>query len=135
MATISGTELAELLDDARCLEQCIPPGFQSAILISLFARVAGVSADPATLMADARCINACVPPGMQMAVLISLASQILAAGGGGSGGGSGQIVPYTGADPNSDGVFPADLTKAAIAVKPSGTTYTWDKDAQTWDVP
>lgn len=53
-------------------------------------------------------------------------------GGGGGGGGSGQIVAYTGTDPNSDGVLPADQTKPAIAVKASSTTYTWDTVGLTW---
>ena len=54
------------------------------------------------------------------------------AGGGGGGGGSGQIVAYTGADPNTDGVLPTDQTKPAIAVKPNATTYTWDTVNLIW---
>lgn len=50
----------------------------------------------------------------------------------GGGGGSGQIVYYTGTDPNSDGVLPANQNAAAIAVKPGSTTYTWDNVNLIW---
>lgn len=58
----------------------IPTGFQLPALISIFAEIAGVSADPQTLMARASCIYSCVPAGMQMGILIDLAQQILAGG-------------------------------------------------------
>jgi hypothetical protein len=51
--------------------------------------------------------------------------------GGGSGSGSG-LVPYTGADPNSDGVTPTDQDADAVAVKPGGTIWTWDKVNHVW---
>lgn len=53
------------------------------------------------------------------------------AGGGGSGGNA-QIVAYTGANPNSDGVKPGNLTSPAIAVKPSAPVYTWNVGTQLW---
>jgi hypothetical protein len=61
--------------------------------------------------------------------MATVASACLGTGG---GGGSGQIVYYTGADPNSDGVVPANQAAAAIAVKPSATTYTWDNVNLIW---
>jgi len=54
--------------------------------------------------------------------------------GGGIGGGASQIVAYTTTDPNTDGVVPPDPTKAAIAVKPFGTTFVWITPAGPWDV-
>jgi hypothetical protein len=85
-----------LMDDARCIEQCIPgTDMKLAVLISLFARIAGVSADTNSLMDGARCIQQCVPgEDMKLAILISLLSQI--AGGGGSGGLGGGITCGTG---------------------------------------
>lgn len=76
----------ELLTNARCLECGIPSGMQMAVLISLFAEIADVAADPQTLMDRAACW-ACVPTGAQLAVLISLAQDIVDNGGGGGGTG------------------------------------------------
>jgi hypothetical protein len=55
-----------------------------------------------------------------------------ACAGGGGGGGSGQIVAYTGVDPNADGVKPTNLNAAAIAVKPGDVTWTWSIAGQNW---
>lgn len=77
---------AELMEDARCIDICIPDGMKLAVLIKVFAENAGMSADPATLMAESRCIANCIPAGMQLSVLVYLANQILENGGGGSGG-------------------------------------------------
>lgn len=49
-----------------------------------------------------------------------------------SNAGSSQIVPYTGANPNADGVKPGNTQAAAIAVKPASTTWTWSVAGQTW---
>lgn len=107
MATTS-----ELLDEAKCIDCAIPDGMKLSVLISLFASIAGVSADPNTLMANAACIDCAIPPGMQMAVLISLAEDI--SGGGGTGG-TGCALPTNG-DP--EGVLTATCSPA-IAVDPA----------------
>lgn len=57
---------------------------------------------------------------------------LLGGGGGGGGTGANQIVPYTGIDPNSDGVLPGDITMPAIAVKPGESTWTWTTPAGPW---
>lgn len=44
----------------------------------------------------------------------------------------GQIVGYTGTDPNSDGVKPDDQNSQAIAVKPGSNDYTWDTTNKIW---
>ena len=77
------TSTADLIEQARCLNSCLPAGYQVPVLISIFAKIAGVSADPNSLIADARCLNSCIPAGMQLSVLIDLANKILAGGGGG----------------------------------------------------
>jgi len=46
----------------------------------------------------------------------------------------GQLIGYTGNDPIAAKVFPLDRNAPAIAVKPDGSSYSWDKDKQTWDV-
>lgn len=53
---------------------------------------------------------------------------------GGGGGGSGQVEFYTASDPNTQGLIPADITKAAIAYKKDGTgpDYGWNPDTLTW---
>lgn len=61
--------------------------------------------------------------------MATLASACAATGGIGGGG---QIVAYTGDDPNSDGVLPANVNQIALAAKPFSTTYTWSVALQTW---
>ena len=77
-----------LLDGTECIQQCIPgTDMKLAVLISLFAQIAGVSTDTNSLISGAKCIQQCIPEGMMLAVLVSLASQIVSGGGtGGSGG-------------------------------------------------
>lgn len=79
-------ETAELIEDAKCIDCQVPEGYKLSILISLFATIAGVSADPNTLMANAACLDCVIPPGMRLSVLISLADTIAGGGGGGSSG-------------------------------------------------
>lgn len=70
-------DIPTLIDDAKCINACIPPGYQTAVLISLFAKIAGVSADPADLMTkEVSCINSCIPDGEKLAVIINLLDQI-----------------------------------------------------------
>jgi hypothetical protein len=71
------TDIATLIDNAKCIETCIPTGMQLPVLIALFAQIAGTSTDPATLVDNARCIETCIPPGMQLPVIISLLDQIV----------------------------------------------------------
>lgn len=69
-----------------------------SILISLFAQIANVSADPSTLMNDAKCIQACVPGiDMKLSILISLFAGGSSTTGGCVTGGTGAPV----ADPGS----------------------------------
>lgn len=64
-------ELKALLDDARCIQKCIPGGLQLSALISL-VNAGGMTA--AQLIESARCLNSCIPKGLQLAALISLVS-------------------------------------------------------------
>lgn len=63
---------------------------------------------------------------------LKMATVAAACAAGGGIGGAGQIVYYTTTDPNTDGVKPANVLAAAIAVKPGSTTYTWSATGQTW---
>lgn len=69
-----------LVQAAACDSSCIPQGLQWAVVISLLAKIAGVSTDTNSLMANAVCINSCIPQGLQLAVMISLLSQITGGG-------------------------------------------------------
>jgi hypothetical protein len=77
-----------LMNDAKCIEQCMPRGMQLPVLISLFAQIAGVSVDTNSLIDGAKCIEQCVPQGFQLPILISLLNQIVSGGGSISGGGN-----------------------------------------------
>lgn len=72
------TDTNTLMNDAKCIFECVPgTDMKLAILISLFADLANVSADPSVLMNDAKCIQQCIPGAdMKLAVLISLVDQI-----------------------------------------------------------
>ncbi len=83
---MAATPTDTLIADAVCIDQCVPYGMRMAVLISLFAQIAGVPTNTDSLMAGARCIQDCIPSGMMLSVLISLADQI--AQGGGTGGSS-----------------------------------------------
>ena len=114
--------------DAACFS-CIPQGKKLDVLIWLFAQIAMATTDPQTLLQDAKCMW-CIPEGKKMDVLLSLACII--SGGGGGSGGIGQIVYYSGVDPNSDGTLPVNQNAAAIAIKPGATTYVWDRVNHVW---
>ena len=80
MATASTDSL---ISQAKCIDQCIPRGMQMAVLIAIFAKLAGMSVtDTNALIALAKCIDGCVPPGMQISILNALANQIVSAGSG-----------------------------------------------------
>ena len=69
--------------------------------------------------------------------LQTLEAKILLAlnGGGGAGsGGIGEVLTYTTTDPTTDGVFPTDTTKGAIAYRRDGlgSTFQWNIDTQAW---
>jgi hypothetical protein len=76
-----------LVTGANCLS-CIPREMQLPVLISIFAELAGMSADAQTLVNNAKCLQ-CIDPKMQMPVLIYVASQI-------TGGGTGTRYTYVG---------------------------------------
>lgn len=87
---------------------------------------------PQALMAAANCFQ-CNASNVYTATLMELAmlSQIVTTG---LGGGGGQILVYTTTDPTTDGVFPTDVTKPAIAYKNdgNGATFSWSIATGTW---
>lgn len=85
---------------------------------------------PKTLLAQAQCF-ACYGNSPALLSLMELGLLAIIAQTGGGGGGT-QVVAYTGADPNSDGVTPTNLNAAAIALKPSATVYVWDPVNHIW---
>ncbi len=80
-------EPAELIANAKCLDNCIPKGLQMAVLILLFGELIDMPSDAQTLLDNATCLDQCIPDGSKMSVLISLACQIVEQGGTGGGGG------------------------------------------------
>ncbi len=64
----------QLQNDAKCIFDCVPGAeMKLSILISLFAQIANVSADPSVLMANAKQIFCCVPGiDMKLSILIDL---------------------------------------------------------------
>lgn len=71
-------EPADLMEAAKCLDQCIPPGMQTAIQTYLLAVIAGVDPNPTTLIDAAKCMR-CIPPAMQIEVQNYLLCAILSA--------------------------------------------------------
>lgn len=69
-------EPADLAEGAKCIDQCVPPGMQTAIQTYLLAIIAGVDPDPATLVSAAKCF-ACIPPMKQIEIQNYLLCQIL----------------------------------------------------------
>ncbi len=89
----------QLQNDAKCVFDCVPGAeMKLSILISLFAQIANVSADPNVLMANAKPIFCCVPGiDMKLSILISLFAGGATSSGGCVTGGLGPPV----ADPGS----------------------------------
>lgn len=114
-----------LVNDARCIDSCIPQGMQMAVLIKIFASIANMSTETDSLISGAVCINQCIPQGMQLAVLVSLANQILETGGGGGGGSglAGTIDPE-GAVTASPGTTYLNRTNESFWVKSTGVGNT-----------
>ena len=119
---------AQLVDLAKCLACGMSEKQLLAALVVLLCQSNNMTCTAPQL-------NALGSPFMQqmthtqmLAAMVALLCNL------GSSSSASQIVPYTGTDPNSDGVFPADRQSPAIAVKPFNTTYVWSVALQTWDV-
>lgn len=73
------TDLATVINNARCVDSCIPPGMRNAVLIYLLAVAAGIDpTDTNTLVNNARCIDSCIPDGAKPAVIAKLLCDIAA---------------------------------------------------------
>lgn len=85
------------------------------------------------LLASARCLCG-LSPLDHLAIQTYLLCQLVI-GGGIGGGGTIQVLEYTTTDPATDGIFPADQTKAAIAYKQdgTGTTFVWNTSTLAWN--
>jgi hypothetical protein len=74
------TDTNSLIEDSKCIDQCVPRGMQQSVLIVLLAKIAGVSDDPNTLIEMAKCVDCQVPEGIKGSVILSLFYKIYAAG-------------------------------------------------------
>jgi hypothetical protein len=92
-----------------------------------------MACDPNELVSLARCFT-CLPPGLLSPLQTYLLCQLveMAQSGGLS---SNQVLVYTTTDPTTDGIFPTDQTKGAIAYKLGGTgsTFYWNTSTLAWD--
>ena len=70
----------QLIDQAKCIDTCIPDGMKLSVLIVLAAQAAGISTDPGTLINLATCVDCQISSGIRMSVIIALFNQILANG-------------------------------------------------------
>lgn len=71
------TDLATVINNARCVDSCVPPGMRNAVLIYLLAVAAGIDpTDTKTLLNNARCIDLCIPDGAKPAVIAKLLCDI-----------------------------------------------------------
>lgn len=109
-----------LTTDAACLD-CIPADMRLPVLISIFARLAGMSTDAQTLTTNASCLQ-CIPVEMQMPVLIYLAQNIISAGS--------TVQVYQDYAPGTPPANP--LLPAFSYPTGGGTTSQWDVASQTW---
>ncbi len=105
-------EPAELLENAKCLDACIPKGMQMSVLILLFGELIDMPSDAQTLLDDAKCLDQCIPDGAKMSVLISLACQLVTQGGSG-GVGAQQVYSFAG---NPNGNVLVNTTKPCICM-------------------
>jgi len=124
-----------LLTGGRCFD-CYGASAVQIQRLSLLANILTAldpmaATDPQSLITYGKCFD-CYGANTVQIMELALLDQIFLASGGG-GGGSGEILAYTTTGPTADGVLPSDLNAEAIAVKPDGTTFTWDSTLHVWD--
>jgi hypothetical protein len=113
-----------LVQSATCLNSCIPDGAKMAVLIYLFAKIAGVSTtNTDALVQAAACLNNCIPPGMQLAVLVYLATQIVSGGGGGGAGTT--VVTVNPSTAATQGSLQFNKTNNSLWINEDGTAGGW----------
>ena len=127
------TDAASLIAQSSCFTCFGTPGEIELMKIALLAQLVKgqnpmADTSPQTLLDQAKCYLCYGNAGMWQLMELALLAQLV-----GSGIGNAQIVAYTGADPNSDGVVPANTQAPAIAVKPGATSYTWSIANQDWE--
>jgi len=66
----------DLLNQAKCFEDCLTPIQQESVSIYLLAQISGASTDPNTLLNNARCFEDCLVGQQLQAVQIYLLCQI-----------------------------------------------------------
>lgn len=115
------------VQEAACINACIPRGDQLAVLIYLFAQIAGVTTDPNTLMQQAACINNCIPMGMQLPVLVYLASQITSGGGSGTANVISTVDPVNGTTAGVQGQFWWNKSAQKLWINQDGTNSGWEQ--------
>lgn len=66
-----------LLEAARCIEACLPPGNYSAVEVYLWCQTAAMAnCDPQVLLEAAKCIEGCTLEGQRQAIIVYLLAKI-----------------------------------------------------------
>lgn len=65
-----------LMEAAKCLDRCVPPGMHPAIQTYLLQQIAGNTMTIDQLLAEAKCYT-CIPAGMQREVQLMLLCEIV----------------------------------------------------------
>jgi hypothetical protein len=130
---MAATAPQTLLTGANCFECYGASAVQMmrlAILSNILTTLNPMAeTDPQSLITYGKCFEcygASIVNMMELALLDQISANV-------STSGSGEIVPYTTTGPTADGVLPANLDGEAIAVKPGGSTFTWDSANHVWD--
>lgn len=119
---------AEISEASPCFS-CINDKLSALLYLLNQIRIEGGGDDMTPdEIAEASACFACIND--RETAILYLLGQLVA----GSGvGGGGQILEYTTTGPTADGLVPDTLNKPAIAVKPGGSTFTWDPTLHVWD--
>lgn len=104
---------------------------QMGALISIFAKIAGITVNCSTLEVLAAEYN-CLPPQAQLPALIYLATQILANGGGG-GGGTGDVVLFSSGGLGTPPPFTPTINTTAYPGVTTGAMATDTSTGQQWN--
>lgn len=130
------TDAASLLAQSACLDcNGAGPGELELMKIALLAQLVlgqNPMADvtPQGLLNQAACYNCYGGGGMWQLMQIALLVQLVNAGIG-----NGQLVGFTGNDPNSAGVKPLNQNAPAVAVNTTqpDTIWTWNVNTKVWN--
>ncbi len=131
------TDAQSLISQANCYECfAVNPYTARLMQLALLKQIVlngnpMADTSPQTLLTNAQCFE-CYATSPYLLQLMELSLLVQITNNSSAGGSASQIVAYTGANPNADGVKPPNLNASAIAVKPNSPVYTWNIATQLW---